>query len=496
LIVNYTGHGGVLGWAHERVLELPDINSWTNYDMMPVFITATCEFAYFDDPSHTSAGELVILNPKGGGVALFTTTRPTYASPNFTINKLLYEYSFIREDGEYLRLGDIMRLAKQNAGNDTNHQKFVLLGDPALKLAIPEYKVVTTHLNGQEITLESDTLKALSKNTIEGFIADLSGNIMEDFEGVITPTVFDKAQKITSLANDGGETFPFSSQIGILYKGNSSISNGRFSFTFIVPKDIAYSYGNSKISYYATDGHRDANGDERSIMVGGYNEGAVADNKGPVIEMFINDENFKFGGITDQNPVLFARVEDESGINTTGNGIGHDITAVLNHETSNPIVLNDYYQADMDTYQSGRIRYPFFNLPDGRYHLSLKVWDIYNNPAEAFTEFIVSTSGKIALEEVLNYPNPFRDQTYFMVSHNQAGSDIEVEIYIYSLDGRLRKVLQDNIRPGGYRSNVIDWDGRGDNGQLLEGGTYVYRVVFRNTETGSAEIGNKLVIIR
>jgi hypothetical protein len=496
LIMNYTGHGGVLGWAHERVLELADIRSWTNFDRMPVFITATCEFAYFDDPTRISAGELVLLNPNGGGIALFTTSRPTYASPNFAINQRLFEFVFSRENGEYLRLGDIIRLAKQNSGSDINGRKFLLLGDPALRLAIPDYKVVTTHLNEQEISASADTLKALSMATISGVVKDLSGNVMEDFNGVLTPTVFDKAQKINTLANDGGQVFTFSTQQNIVYKGNASIENGHFSFSFIVPKDIAYAYDTGKISYYATDGFRDAHGYDRSIVIGGFNENAESDNLGPEIELFINDKNFKAGGITDENPVLLAFINDKSGINTSGIGIGHDIIAVLNEETDKVYVLNDFYQSDLDTYQSGTVRYPFFNLPDGRHHLRLKVWDIYNNPAEGSIEFVVASSGKLALQEVLNYPNPFRDRTHFVVEHNQAGVNVEFEIYIYSLDGRLRKVLREKMRPGGYRSEPLEWDGRGDDGQFLEAGAYVYRVVMNIPGTGVTEKGNKLVIIR
>jgi hypothetical protein len=496
LIMNYTGHGGVLGWAHERVLELADIRSWTNFDMMPVFITATCEFAYFDDPTITSAGELVLLNPNGGGIALFTTSRPTYASPNFAINKRLFEFVFSRENGEYLRLGDIIRLAKQNSGNDINGRKFLLLGDPALRLAIPNYHVVTTHLNDQEISAAADTLKALSMATISGVVKDLAGNIMEDFNGVLTPTVFDKAQKINTLANDGSQTFAFATQQNIVYKGNASIENGHFSFSFIVPKDIAYAYDTGKISYYATDGFRDAHGYDRSIVIGGFNVNAASDNKGPEIELFINDKNFKAGGITDQNPVLLAFIKDNSGINTSGIGIGHDIIALLNEETDKVYVLNDFYQSDLDTYQSGTVRYPFFNLPDGRHHLRLKVWDIYNNPAEGSIEFVVASSGKLALQEVLNYPNPFRDRTHFVVEHNQAGANVEFEIHIYSLDGRLRKVLREEMRPGGYRSEPLEWDGRGDDGQLLEAGAYVYRVVMNIPGSGVTEKGSKLVIVR
>lgn len=496
LIMNYTGHGGVLGWAHERVLELADIRSWTNFDRMPVFITATCEFAYFDDPTITSAGELVLLNPNGGGIALFTTSRPTYASPNFAINKRLFEFVFSREDGEYFRLGDIIRLAKQNSASDINGRKFLLLGDPALRMAIPEYKVVTTHLNEQEISMASDTLKALSRATISGVVKDLSGNVMEDFNGILTPTVFDKAQKINTLSNDGGQEYAFTTQQNIVYKGNASIENGHFSFSFIVPKDIAYAYDTGKISYYATDGFRDAHGNDRSIVVGGFNENAELDNMGPEIELYINDTNFKSGGITDENPVLLAFVKDNSGVNTSGSGIGHDIIALLNEETEKAYVLNDFYQSDLDTYQSGTVRYPFFNLPDGRHQLRLKVWDIYNNPAEGSIEFVVASSGKLALQEVLNYPNPFRDRTHFVVEHNQAGANVEFEIYIYSLDGRLRKVLTEEMRPGGYRSEPLEWDGRGDDGQLLEAGAYVYRVVMNIPGSGVSEKGSKLVIIR
>jgi hypothetical protein len=499
LIVNYTGHGGILGWAKERVLEVSDIKDWTNYDKLAVFITATCEFAYFDNPAITSAGEMVLLNPKGGGVALFTTSRPTYASPNFTINKRLFEFAFQRENNEYLRFGDIIRLAKQDIINNPdaiNAKKFLLLGDPALKLAIPEYNVLTTHVNEYDINAVTDTLKALSMTTIKGIVTDHAGNVMESFNGVLTPTVYDKVQKINTLANDGGSSYAFTTQQNIIYKGNASVTNGHFNFSFIVPKDIAYAYDTGKISYYATDGIIDANGFDKRIVIGGFNVDAQVDITGPEIELYINDEKFKSGGITDQNPVLLAFVRDEKGINTTGSGIGHDITAVLNYETDKAYVLNDYYQGSLDTYQEGTIRYPFFNLPDGKHHLKLKVWDIYNNPAEGEIEFIVASNGTIALEEVLNYPNPFRDYTHFRIEHNQAGADLELEIQIYSLDGRLRKVINENIRPGGYRSDPITWNGKGDDGQLLESGTYIYKVILSNPVSGIAQKGNKLVIIR
>lgn len=497
LIVNYIGHGGILGLAHERVLEIVDIKNWTNYDRMTVFITATCEFAYFDDPSHTSPGELVLLNPNGGGIALFTTTRPTYATYNFSLNKRMFENSFRRINGEYPRLGDIMRLSKQHSALDLNARKFVLLGDPVVKINIPSYDVKTTHVNETEIGGGiMPIMKALSMVNIKGNVTNFEGNVIDDFNGTLVPVIFDKSQKVVTLANDGGETYTFEVQENIVYKGKVSIENGEFDFSFIVPKDIAYIYGSGKINYYASDGKCDAHGSEQRIIIGGYNEAAALDTKGPEIDLYINDENFESGGITDQNPILLAVVSDESGINTTGIGIGHDITAVLDHETEKAYLLNDFYQSDLDTYQSGTIRYPFYKIPDGHHHLKLKVWDIYNNPGEKSIEFVVASSGKIALQKVFNFPNPFHDRTKFMVEHNQAAATIYFEVNIYSLDGRLRKTFKQTVITGNYRSVIFDWDGRGDDGQYLERGTYVYKVIMQNPDTGYEEKGSKLVIIR
>ncbi|HSW68044.1 MAG TPA: type IX secretion system sortase PorU, partial [Bacteroidales bacterium] len=496
LIMNYTGHGGVNGWALERILERSDINSWRNIDHLPLFITATCEFAYYDDPNLLSAGELVLLNPKGGGIALFTTTRPTFAGPNFTLNRRIFEAIFSDIEPDLLRLGDIIRIAKSNISDMGNARKFILIGDPALKLAIPRYRVFTTHFNNSEVTFASDTLRALSMVTINGYVGDRNGQILSDFNGVVIPTVLDKAVQMTTNANDGGEKFPFQLQQNILYRGKSSVVNGAFSFSFIVPRDIAYHYGPGRISYYAFGSLGDAHGSTHDLFVGGFNENVNTDLEGPVIELYINDRNFRHGGITGENPVLFAVVSDESGINTSGSGIGHDITAILNDEPENVRVLNRYYTADLNTFQRGTIEFPFFNLPDGQHMLRLKVWDVHNNSSEAITEFVVASSATMALQQVLNAPNPFRDYTRFYLEHNMGGEEIEVDVQIFSFDGRLLKRLNQTLIPHGFRSEIATWDGHDNAGNPLEAGVYIYRVLVKNNSGQLETASNKLVIIR
>lgn len=477
LIISYTGHGGETGWGQERYLDMPDIESWTNKDRLPVFLTATCEFARYDDPHRISAGESIFLNENGGGIALFTTSRATYAGSNFVISKHFYNYALNHPDHNYLRMGDILKLTKRASGSGFNVMKFILLGDPALKLSIPQNLAQITKINESDVNQGSDTLKALSFVHILGQINDLNGNKLDNFNGYVYPQIFDKTSGITTLANDyGSPPFNFSLQKNVLYKGKAEVKDGNFEFSFVVPKDIAYNFGYGKLSLYAEGKDSDAGGFYREIVIGGFDENSQMDTDGPHIELFLNDENFVAGGMTNENPVLLAKVSDENGINTIGNGIGHDITAILNENASDTKILNDYYESDVNTFRSGTIRYPFFNLDEGEHELKFKVWDIYNNSSTASLKFYVSTSAILALDAVMNYPNPFYDETIFSFEHNAGNQELQLVIDIYSLDGKLVKHLEDNFIPYSSRINHIRWDGTDEYGSKIRKGMYIYRL--------------------
>ena len=496
LIMNYNGHGGVLGWAHERVLEIPDIKSWQNFDNLPVFVTATCEFSYFDDPSWVSAGEWVFLNPSGGGIALFTTTRPTYADGNIELTRNFYDHAFNKTDGKYPRLGDLIVIAKNLTGAGANTRKFVLLGDPGLQLAYPQENVVTTAINGQPVATSADTLQALESVSISGEVQNSSGNRITNFNGTLFSTVYDKYSEIISLANDGGTPFDFLLRKNIIYKGKVEVTNGAFSFSFIVPKDIALQYGIGKISYYARSPETDANGYDENFIVGGYFNGSVVDDNGPTLRLFMNDTTFISGGVTDQNPKMLAYVKDESGINTAGSGIGHDLVATVDNDTRNQIILNDYYGTDLNTYKSGLISYPFFGLSDGLHTLNVKVWDVYNNSSDASLDFLVVSSADVALKHLMNYPNPFRDMTTFSFESNHPNSDLDVQIQIYSFTGQLVKTIHQVINTSGFHENNIEWDGTNDYGGKIGSGTYVYQLRIRIPDGQEEKQTSKLVFIR
>lgn len=508
LAMVYLGHGGTRGWTQERVLKIEDILSWQNLEKMPIIITATCSFAGYDNPASTTGGELCMLNEKGGAIALYTTVRPVYASANEALTRKSVDTLFYKFNNEKPTIGEVLRLSKNQVGDKQNSRKFSLIGDPAQQLALPNLQVATTKVNGHDLSSGIvDTLRALQKATIEGEVRDDFGNLVSNFNGVVYPTIYDKTIKYRTLAQDAGSpAFDFDLQKNIIFKGRASVTGGKFKFTFVVPKDINYDFGKGKISYYAADEStmEDAAGNFQEIVVGGTDANALADNRGPRVEVFMNDEAFVFGGITNPDPVLLVKLEDDNGINVVGNSVGHDLAGILDANSQNTYILNDFYEAALDDYTKGEVRYPLYSLADGRHAIKVQAWDISNNPAEGFTEFIVVSSAEVALKHVLNYPNPFTTSTCFMFEHNQSGVEMDVMVQIYTASGRLIKTLEERINPTGYRlgsGNCIQWDGRDDYGDPLAKGVYLYKVRVKSANTGDTVMEGesnyeKLVILK
>ena len=500
LIINYVGHGGEVGWASERILGLSEINNFENFDKLPVFVTATCEFSRFDDPERVSAGELLLLNSRGGAISLFSTSRTVNESSAYYITNSLYNY--ILDSSTNNTMGEIMKKAKNDPslGNTVNKRKFALIGDPALKIPYPKYNILTNNIyiidesSKENNFIPTDTINALSKVKITG---QVEGELTD---GKLFVTVFGKSNNFQTLNNNGFlETpFEFDLQKNIIYKGKVDVEKSNFEYEFIVPKDNPFQYGFSKLSYYAIDESMsiDASGSYEDLIIGGINPNASYDEIGPSIELFMNDTNFVSGGLTNSSPELIAKVFDNSGINTVGTGIGHDIVAIIDNLTNQPYILNNYYEADLNTFQSGTIRYNLANLSDGVHVLNLKVWDVYNNSNEKDLSFVVSESEEMTLNHLLNYPNPFSNFTKFSFEHNRPNEYLDVMIQIFSVSGKLVKTLKANIINSGFRDETISWDGLDDFGDKLGRGVYVYKILVKSSESGEkVEKFEKLVIL-
>jgi hypothetical protein len=497
LIINYTGHGGETGWSGELVLTMQDIDNWSNADKLPVFVTATCEFSRYDNPERYSAGEMVITKPRAGAVALFTTTRLALATSNFKLDTSFFRH--LRDkgpDGKNIKLGDMIRIAKNNNANNTNIKNFVLLGDPAQTIAFPEYFVETTEINGTPAGTP-DTLNGLETVQVKGQVTDQWGTRLTEFNGDIFPKVFDKPVTYTTLGNQP-KSFPqpFQVQNSVLFDGKATVTNGEFTFNFVMPYTINLQYGRGKISYYARTDQTDATGFTDNVVIGGVDPSVDPLNAGPTISLFMDDRNFKDNGKTGLDPLLIADLYDANGINSLGLGIGHEILMVMDDDWVHPVVLNDYYSPDADKYQSGSVCFPLSGLSPGRHTITLKAWDLFNNPSEKSIGFYAFGDPSLTVTNVMNFPNPLTNGTTFSFNPEPGSGTIEIRIEIFSVVGQPVRELSFNYVESAQNPVLYYWDGTDDHGNKLGSGIYPYRVIFRSNNGAVSQTSRKLIIFR
>jgi len=498
LLFNYTGHGGEVGLTAERVLGLDDINNWKNANRLPLFLTATCEFSRFDDPERVSAGEQVLLHPNGGGIGLFTTVRLVFSGQNEVLNRKFYEQVGLDSLSQLnpKTLGNVLMLTK-NAYLDKNTRNFTYLGDPFLKLAFPKQGVVVSTINKQNSNEFKDTLKAFEKIEIEGFIRSQTGQINTNFNGEIFPVIFDKPDTFNTLVNNPLASLPMSFQMqsNVIYRGRASVNSGKFSFNFIVPKDISYQVGFGKFSAYAKSDSIDATGFSNKILIGGTSDSMLNDKDGPELKLYLNSENFVNGSITDERPLFIAKLFDLNGINTTGRGIGRDLSMVIDNDQSKRIVLNDYYQAQINDYQKGELRYQFKDMKPGKHTLVFRAFDVLNNVSESSIEFEVKQSTATEIKNLLNYPNPFTNATVFHFDHNQSGQAIQASIQVFTVEGRLVKTLLFDGIANGNHFDQLSWNGKDEFGDQLAKGVYIYKAKLKVAGLKTVEQYQKLLLL-
>jgi hypothetical protein len=496
LLVDYFGHGGEDGWAAERVLEVSDIQSWNNKFNLPLFITITCDFSRFDNPLRKTAGEFLFWNANGGAGSLISTTREIFISVGQALNERLIKPLLNFNNENYTIAESLMNM--KNQFSTTQRYFIFMLGDPAMKLSIPSPSIQLKKINDVDISQSLDTIKALSYMKFEGEVANSNGAILNNFNGELSVTVFDKSINKTTLDNDNRNiTMQFDALESKIFKGRSTVENGKFIFDFIAPKDIKVAYGKGKLSFYATDELIDKAGYDLDITIGGVNTNAPEDTTGPVVQLYMNDLNFVEGGNTSNSPLFIAVIEDESGINTSITAVDHDIVAILDGDQSNPLILNDFYETELNDYKKGKVNYPFKDLSAGLHTLNLKVWDTYNNLSETTFSFFVVDSSDLILSNVLNYPNPFVNYTEFWFNHNKDNELLNVQIQIFTVSGKLVKTINETVQSEGNLSRSIAWNGLDDFGSKIGKGVYIYKLKVKSLiSNAQAEKIEKLVILQ
>lgn len=495
LILNYTGHGGVNGLTNEQVFTVNHINSLSNWNSLTFFITATCEFSRFDNPTLHSAGEQLLLNPSGGAIGLMTTTRLAFAHSNFGINQRVYASLFAPGKQQTRRLGDVMRLSKNPTSSYVYN--FVLLGDPALRLKYPAHSIEVVSFNNLPPNASADTLGAMSEITLQGEIIGPDGLKQDEFNGILHAKLFDKKTQYRTLGNDQA-SYPANFEYfdKLLYRGTASVVNGSFTVQLKLPKNIAYQFGKARFSFYAVDTvlHSDAGGYYDNFIIGGVDETIATDQQGPEIDIVIDSPSFNDGDKVGTNVTAYINLSDEQGINFLGNDIGRDI--VLTHETSGntkQTIVNQLYQPVMNDFSKGFIVYPLNNLDAGVHSLTLKAWDLHNNSGTKTIHFLVDPSSDLMISNLRNAPNPFSKETLLLFDHNKPGEKLFVEINVYNLVGRHIATFEQQIQSSGRNSEPITINMQQLSTDILPSGIYIYSMTVRDTYDNQITLYQKMI---
>lgn len=502
LLINYSGHGGEEGLAQEGIFTAEDARNLENFDRLAIFVTATCSFGWWDLSLYQSGAEELLLNPNGGAVALLTTVRLVYTSAslnslNVGLNRQLAREMFtLEDDGEFRRLGDILRITKNTrVGLQGNNRKFNLLGDPTLRVGLPgnNKRLEIESINGVDLSENEGQLRALDQVSIEGTVRAKDGTIDDTYQGIVDVTIFD-AQRRIPIENKRHMVTPYYTvREDLIWRGQVQAAEGRFTASFVVPKDISYSNLPGRLSVYASSDAGHLLGFNENFIVGGTSDSPPNDSQGPEITLFLNDTTFVSGGLTAPDPKLIVKLFDASGINTVGAGVGHEMLLTINEDAENALDISSGFRSEANSFQRGTVEWDLTDLEPGPNALTLRAWDVLNNSTTSSVEFFVAEEEDLVLRNVYNYPNPTSGETRFVFEHNQPlGTSASVQVRIYTLAGRLIRQLEvDEVLPGGVVQ--LPWDGRDEDADLIATGVYLYKLrVEVESPEGDRQVSEKL----
>lgn len=480
-IVNYTGHGGEQQWAQERLLDQVSLDQWKTTPRYPFLVTATCEFGRNDDPGLISTAELSMLKKDGGSIGMVTTARPVNSSTNFTLNKAFYQSLFTKSSNQFRSIGAVFRETKNASISGVSNRNFSLLGDPSMKLSLPESDIRTAAITN--LTSGSDTLKALSKMKITGTVYT-NGVPDPSFNGKLIGVLFDKPT-LEKTKGDENPKFDYNGRGNAVFRGQATVVNGQFTLEFTIPNSINPVTGNGKLGLYASShsGNRDVTGVNSSLKIGSLEKSPGPDTKGPGIELFMGDTTFVSGGIVGANSRIVAILSDQNGINISPFISANNIVATLDDTQS--IVLNQYFVSDVDNAMRGKVNYPIDGIKPGQHLLTLKASDTYGNVSSESISFYVSDQVGLQVEQLLNYPNPFSSFTTFHFKHNRSGEDLEADVTIFNTVGQPVWSTTYLINSSAYQVDLPAWDGSSTDGTKFGAGLYLMKLSVRSLQDGS-----------
>ncbi len=503
IMYNYSGHGSPDQISHSKLLLTNDFKAATTN--MALWVFASCEITPYDTRTD-NIGRSAMLNNQGGAIALMCASRAVYANENNNLNKAFCKAVFDNdENGIPNTLGDAMRISKVNMltmsqGDRTmNKLKYALIGDPALTLTYPTGEVILDSINGELLSPEvKKQLKAGSVARFSGHIAAKGGGTDASFNGILTAVIADRMETVVCKKNDSRTETPmtYSERTNMIYEGSDSVRSGKFTLNILIPNDISYTEDAGRITFYAVnhDHSKEAKGHNEQFFLNGTDANAAVDTIAPKVYLYLDNPDFPNGGFTGTQPMFVATISDNIGINASGTNVGHDMELVIDNQQANVLTLNDYFNYDFGSYNSGVVSYPLQGLAVGKHKLSFRVWDVNNNSTTSVLDFTVQEDINQALD-VNATSNPARTSTHIITSFAESEEAHTVSTEIYDIAGRKIWAHQASTNGGsGYSST--EWRLTDGSGAPVPAGIYLYRAVVSSPSQRMETKTKKIIVVR
>ena len=500
LVMNYSGHGAAHCLSHELVIQVSDFDRW-NSPRLPLWVTAGCDISPFD-MDHENIGESALKNPRGAAMGILSTTRTVYPNPNRELNRRFMRYCVSNDaNGRQYTLGQALSMAKCElidiSSDPTNKAHFILIGDPAIQLAIPKYKVEIDRINDTYAPGTPYSASAGSLLTVEGHIVDTEGKLADTFNGIIYPIVQDNVETVVckNNANDDVTPFTFDDRLRTLYTCGDKVEGGKFTFSFPVPLDNNYSGKTGLISLYAVNNEAtlEANGRFTNFAVSGTSADLPDDTNGPTVELRLNNEQFQNGDVVNETPLLLATLYDENGLNMTGSGIGHDISAIIDNKEATTYSLNSYFQPTVGDYRRGSLTFPIPALTEGQHSLTLRAYDILNNPSTTSIDFYVNVGATPSIYS-LQIKSDGTGLTTFTFVTDRPQTDLDIDLTVYDITGRkLWKAQESGFSISS--SYTFSWNQNETDSHIIPG-VYIVKANVASNGGSAADIAKKFIIPR
>ncbi len=460
-LLNYIGHGSAYQWAQEGLLSSArgDLASIQTEGRLPIWLAATCSWGRYDDVEGSAMSEEILRAPANGGVAVISTNGLITFSANRSFILKLFDSFFPDTTVSDLSLGAIYSSIKDGSRGS---QMFHLLGDPALKVALPSNAAEVTSVN-------PDTLTALQTGA---YVGRVSGDAPGAGDGFVT--VSDAERPITRRYEfqNYSEDVTYSLPGNTLFRGKLSFAGGAFDGSFILPKDITASAG-GRLSVYLYGEQGNDLWEGLGLKLGLVFRGGSAnpaDQNGPLISFGAEGRSVETGDHLPEGGDLIVSLSDPLGINVTGE-IGHGIRVWYGEDEVDAVEVTDGFVYEDGSHTTGSVEVSLADALPGELIVTAEAWDNANNAARESVTLNITTDEALTLTNVFNYPNPFKGKTQFGFEVNR---EALVEIKVFTISGELVAVLDPLETFYGY--SHIDWDGRDHFGDQIANGVYLYQI--------------------